>query len=96
MQQIVLLFIKRWGGEEMEDILLSVTQSQGIWTVLFVFLLLYTIKKNEKLDEIQAVREEKFQTLLSDLTEKFSLLTNVNKQINNLHKMVKESEKEKK
>ena len=33
----------------MEDILIQISQSQGIWTVLFVFLLLYTIKKNETL-----------------------------------------------
>lgn len=77
----------------MEDILVSVTQSQGIWTVLFVFLLLYTIKKNDKLDERQSEREEKYQKLLADLTEKYSLLTNVNKQINNLYKMLKDSDK---
>lgn len=77
----------------MEDVLVAVTQSQGIWTVLFVFLLLYTIKKNEKLDERQAEREKKYQTLLADLTEKYSLLTTMNKQINNLYKLIKDSEK---
>lgn len=77
----------------MEDILLSVTQSQGIWTVLFVFLLLYTIKKNDKLDERQEEREEKYQTLLSDLTEKYSVLTSMNKQINNIYKFLHDSNK---
>lgn len=37
---------------------MQLIQSQGIWAVLFVFLLLYTIKKNDKLDEIQDSREK--------------------------------------
>lgn len=74
----------------MEDVLVSVTQSQGIWTVMFVFLLLYTIKKNDKLDERQAEREKQYQALIADLTEKYSLLTSMNKQINNLYKLIKQ------
>ena len=74
----------------MEDVLASVTQSQGIWTVMFVFLLLYTIKKNDKLDERQAEREKQYQALIADLTEKYSLLTSMNKQINNLYKLIKQ------
>ncbi|HAU86764.1 MAG TPA: hypothetical protein DCW90_15105 [Lachnospiraceae bacterium] len=77
----------------MEDVLLSVTQSQGIWTVLFVFLLLYTIKKNDKLDERQEEREREYQTLLSDLTDKYAVLMNMNKQINNLYKLLHDSNK---
>ena len=37
----------------MEAVLTQLIQSQGVWAVLFVFLLLYTIKKNDKLDETQ-------------------------------------------
>ena len=77
----------------MEDVLLSVTQSQGIWTVLFVFLLLYTIKKNDKLDERQEEREREYQTLLSDLTDNYAVLMNMNKQINNLYKLLHDSNK---
>lgn len=42
----------------MEDVLIQIVQSQGIWAILFVFLLLYTIKKNDKLDELQDAREK--------------------------------------
>lgn len=77
----------------MEEILLQVTQSQGIWTVLFVFLLLYTIKKNDKLDEKQEEREQKYQKLLEDLTDKYSLLNSVDRQVNNLYKLLKGTEK---
>ena len=78
----------------MDQILLDVTQSQGIWTVLFVFLLLYTIKKNDRLDEKQEEREQNYQKLISDLTEKYALLTSVDKQIRNLYKIIKKSEEE--
>ncbi|MBR3772530.1 MAG: hypothetical protein IKL07_09700 [Clostridium sp.] len=77
----------------MEELLLQVTQSQGIWTVLFVFLLIYTIKKNDKLDEKQEEREQKYQELLENLTEKYSLLSNVDKQVSNLYKILRISEK---
>ncbi len=80
------------GGDRMEEILLTVTQSQGIWTVLFVFLLLYTIKKNDQLDVKQEEREQNYQQLISDLTEKYALLTSVDKQISNLYKIIKKSE----
>lgn len=76
----------------MEEILLQVTQSQGIWTVLFVFLLLYTIRKNDNLDLKQEEREENYQKLLSDLTEKYSLLSNMDKQISNLYKIIKKND----
>lgn len=76
----------------MEEILLQVTQSQGIWTVLFVFLLLYTIRKNDNLDLKQEEREQNYQKLLSDLTEKYSLLSNMDKQISNLYKIVKKND----
>ena len=40
----------------MEEVLMGFVQSQGIWAALFVFLLLYTIRKNDKLDELQDAR----------------------------------------
>ena len=48
----------------MEELVTQLIQSQGIWAVLFVFLLLYTIKKNDKLDEMQDAREKEYQKLL--------------------------------
>ena len=48
----------------MEAILTQLIQSQGIWAVLFVFLLLYTIKKNDKLDELQDAREKEYRDCL--------------------------------
>ncbi len=68
----------------MEEILVQLVQSQGIWAVLFVFLLLYTIRKNDKLDELQESRERQYQELLMDLTEKLSVINAINGKIDNL------------
>lgn len=68
----------------MEDLILRLLESQGIWTVLFVFLLLYTIKKNDTLDNIEKLREEKYQELLTALTDKFKVLTAINEKMERL------------
>lgn len=68
----------------MEDLVIQFTQSQGIWAVLFVFLLLYTIKKNDKLDEMQDAREKKYQELISELTDKISIINVMNEKLANI------------
>ena len=65
----------------MEAVLTQLIQSQGVWTVLFVFLLLYTIKKNDKLDELQDAREKEYRELLLELTEKFSIVNEINSKL---------------
>ena len=68
----------------MEEVLMGFVQSQGIWAALFVFLLLYTIRKNDKLDELQEAREEKYQNLLMELTDRFTVVTAVNEKLDQL------------
>ena len=57
----------------MEQALIEAATTQGIWVLLFVSLFLYTIKNNEKLVEKQDKREENYQKLLSDMTEKYAV-----------------------
>lgn len=68
----------------MEAILTQLIQSQGIWAVLFVFLLLYTIKKNDKLDELQDAREKEYRELLLELTDKFTIVNEINSKLDTL------------
>lgn len=65
----------------MEQLLIQLLQSQGIWAVLFVSLLLYTIKKNDKRDEVQEAREENYQKLLLDLDQKFLVVEAINEKL---------------
>lgn len=82
------------GGFQVEDILMQLIQSQGIWAVLFVFLLLYTIKKNDKLDEIQDSREKKYQEVISELTDQLSIVNIINKKLDSIcSSQTKNSEK---
>ena len=74
----------------MEELSVNLVQSQGIWAVLFVFLLLYTIKKNDKLDELQEARERKYQELLTQLTVKLSIVNTVNEKLDTIQAVLKE------
>ena len=74
----------------MEELIVNLVQSQGIWAVLFVFLQLYTIKKNDKLDELQEARERKYQELLTQLTVKLSIVNTVNEKLDTIQAVLKE------
>lgn len=51
----------------MENEILQLAASQGLWAVMFVILLLYVLKENSK-------REEKIQDIISNLTERLDML----------------------
>ena len=55
--------------------------SQGIWEVLAVFLLIYIVKSNERFSARQEEREKQYQELLSALTEKFNVLSVIERDI---------------
>lgn len=61
----------------METTVMNVAVSQGIWTVLAVFLLIYIVKSNEQRDTKQEEREKNYQTVIESLTEKFQILNQV-------------------
>lgn len=68
----------------MESIILETAVSQGIWAVLTVALLIYIAKSNEARDARQEEREEKYQKLLSELSEKFSIVTDIKADLNEI------------
>lgn len=68
----------------MDQVLMDMMENQGIWAVLFVFMLLYTIKKNDKINEKQDERENNYQKLLSDLTAHFTVLQDVNQKLDGI------------
>lgn len=60
---------------------MDIALSQGIWAVLAVFLLIYIVKSNERFELKQEERENQYQSLLSDLTEKFNILNDIEEDI---------------
>ncbi len=61
---------------------------QGIWVLLFVFLFFYTIKNNEKLIEKQDQRDANYQQLLSDMTEKYSIIEDIRESVVEIRKQI--------
>ena len=76
--------LKERRRSKVEAIITQLIQSQGIWAVLFVFLLLYTIKKNDNLDELQDTREKEYRELLLELTDKLSIVNEINSKLDAL------------
>lgn len=72
----------------LEQVLIEAATTQGIWVLLFVSLFLYTIKNNEKLAEKQDKREENYQKLLSDMTEKYAVVEDIRNSVDEIQKKV--------
>lgn len=68
--------------------------SQGIWAVLAVFLLIYIVKSNERFSARQGEREKQYQELLSALTEKFNVLSVIERDITEVKEYIMADTKE--
>ena len=74
----------------LEQALIEAATTQGIWVLLFVSLVLYTIKNNEKLVEKQDKREENYQKLLSDMTEKYDVVEDIRNSVDEIQKKMEQ------
>ena len=74
----------------LEQELIEAATTQGIWVLLFVSLFLYTIKNNEKLVEKQDKREENYQKLLSDMTEKYAVVEDIRNSVDEIQKKMEQ------
>ena len=74
----------------LEQALIEAATTQGIWVLLFVSLFLYTIKNNEKLVEKQDKREENYQKLLSDMTEKYAVVEDIRNSVDEIQKKMEQ------
>jgi Tfp pilus assembly protein PilO len=60
---------------------INLAATQGIWAVLFVVLLFYILKKQDTRDKAAAKREENYQGIIQKLTEKFQVLEDVKEDV---------------
>jgi len=58
----------------MESKVLDLALSQGIWAVLAVVLIFYILKAQEKRDLKQEKREERYQNIITQLTDKLNIV----------------------
>ena len=61
----------------MENEIIKLASSQGIWAALSIMLIFYILKTQEKRDLKQEEREKKFQEIISNLSDKFALIEGV-------------------
>lgn len=65
--------------EYLENELLKLASSQGIWAALSVALIFYILKAQEKRDTKQEEREKNYQAIIQQLTQEFNIIEDVKK-----------------
>ncbi len=78
------LFFGREFQNKMESQILDAALSQGIWAVLFVALLFYILRSQEKRDEKQEEREANYRELLTDLSHTLDIVESIQNDINQI------------
>ncbi|MCC0627920.1 MULTISPECIES: BhlA/UviB family holin-like peptide [unclassified Clostridioides] len=71
----------------MESDILKLASTQGIWSVLSIFLIFYIIKTQKIFDERQNNRENNYQILIKDLTDRLKITEKIYKEIKNIKKI---------
>jgi hypothetical protein len=71
------------GGLQMEQEVMRLAMSQGLWATLFVALLFYVLKENSK-------RESELRATIDKLVEKFEILKGIEENLKDLKEGFKE------
>lgn len=65
----------------MVDELVKMAFTQGIWTLLSIFLIFFILKTQEKRDIIQEERELRYQKIINDLISKLEDINEIKEYI---------------
>ena len=65
----------------MENEIIKLASSQGIWAALSVALIFYVIKTQDKRDLRQEEREQSYQKIISSLTDNINIVEDVKKDV---------------
>ena len=58
----------------MKELFMELVSGQGIWSALSIVLIFYIIKKEESRDQTQEEREENYQRIIAELSEKLNVV----------------------
>nr|BAH29506.1 putative UviB [Clostridium botulinum] len=72
----------------LENEILKLASSQGIWAALSVVLIFYILKAQEKRDLKQEQREENYQSIIKNLTDNLHLIEDVKKDVKEVKEVV--------
>lgn len=68
----------------MENQLIEIATSQGIWAALSIFLILYILKVQKERDSKQEEIEKNYKSIMVGLTKKFSIIEDMDRNIKNI------------
>lgn len=72
----------------MENNIIELASSHGVWAALTVGLIFYILKNQEKRDIRQEDREKKYQEIIASLTDKLNLVEDVKKDVEDIKEYV--------
>ncbi|NFV14392.1 hypothetical protein FDG09_16250 [Clostridium sporogenes] len=72
----------------MENELIKIASSQGIWSTLSIVLIFYILKTQEKRDLRQEERELSYHRIISKLTNKLNIIEDVKKDVDEIKSYV--------
>ncbi len=72
------------GGGNLENELIKIAASQGIWATLSIFLIFYILKVQRERDKKQDDREKGYQDIIVSLTKQFSIIEDINRNMRSI------------
>ena len=65
----------------MENEIFKMAVQQGIWAVLFVFILIYVLKEQKERDEKAGEREANYQGIIAKLTDRLKAIDDIGEDV---------------
>ncbi len=68
----------------MSSELIKTAASQGVWAVLSVSLIFYVLKAQEKRDIKQEEREQNYQNIITNITDRLNTMDNIKSDVEDI------------
>ena len=65
----------------MENEIFKMAVQQGLWAVLFIFILVYVLKEQKERDEKAGEREANYQSIIAKLTDRLKAMDDIGEDV---------------
>lgn len=72
----------------MEATMIDAALTQSIWAALSLALIFYILKKQDVRDKLQADREDKYQLIINNLSEKLNVVEELKEDVKEIKNIV--------
>ena len=73
---------------KLDEKLIEMAATQGIWALLSIALIFYILKAQEKRDVRQEERETNYQNIIAGLSDKLNLVEDIKTEISEIKKIL--------